>query len=74
MPKTISFSAKCSDLFSAQLKDETGKLIGEYEGYVPDFLGTWGDYVELTVDIESGKILNWKKPTQKDLTIFKAES
>ena len=27
----------------------------------------FGDYVTLDIDIETGKILNWKKPTERDL-------
>ena len=65
----ISMCAKCSDLFSASLIDDNGKTIGEYEGYVPDFFPEkhYGDYVELDIDIETGKILNWNKPTKKQL-------
>lgn len=66
----MSICAKCSDLFSANLKD--GQTIKKYEGYVPDFFPDehWGDYVIFDIDIDSGKILNWKKPTKKDLSIF----
>ena len=61
--KTISINAKCSDMFSARLDD--GR---EYDGYVPSWFPNpaashYGDYVELTIDLETGKILNWKKPT-----------
>jgi len=75
--KTISLSAKCSDLFSAHLS-ETGAPIREYMGYVPAWLPNpkvehYGDYVELVIDIDTGKILNWKKPTQAQLNeTFKA--
>lgn len=67
MPKTITISAKCSDLFSASLDD--GR---EYDGYVPDFFPGehYGDYVELEIELATGKILNWKVPTEKDLEIF----
>jgi hypothetical protein len=70
MKRTIRISAKCSDLFSACLSVD-GKH-KEYNGYVPDFFPEqhYGDYVELLIDIDSGQILNWKKPTAKDLKIF----
>ncbi len=70
--KTISICAKCSDLFTATLRDN-GKNVGEYNGYVPDFMPgeNYGDYVLLDIDVNTGKILNWKKPTKTDLTIFK---
>ena len=71
MTKTIHISAKCSDLFSAFLRDGD-KIVGEYDGYVPAWLPNqqtehYGDYVILEIDIETGKILNWKKPTQAQL-------
>jgi hypothetical protein len=63
-PKTISISAKCSDMFSARLDD--GR---EYDGYVPNFFPEdhYGDYVQLDIDLATGQILNWKAPTQKEL-------
>lgn len=67
--KTISISAKCSDLFSAVLEDSHKGIVGEYNGYVPDFLGSYGDYVELEIDVETGHILNWN-PSAEDLKIF----
>lgn len=71
--KTISINAKCSDLFYASLNDEAEGRIGEYDGYVPDFFPGehYGDYIQLEIDIETGKILNWRKPSTKDLKIFK---
>lgn len=67
MPKTITISAKCSDLFSASLDDGRS-----YDGYVPDFFPGqhWGDYVQLEIELATGKILNWKVPTKEDLEIF----
>jgi hypothetical protein len=69
--RTINISAKCSDLFSAQLR-ENNKVIGEYDGYVPTWLPNpavnhGGDYVDLTIDVDTGKIVNWKKPTAANL-------
>lgn len=73
--RTISISAKCSDLFFASL-NVNSELVGEYEGYVPSFFPDehYGDYVILKIDIDTGRILNWKKPTEDDLKIFKKES
>jgi len=66
----IKFRAKCSGMFSASLHD--GQTVKNYEGYVPDFFPAqhWGDYVILEIDIDTGKILNWKTPTAQDLKIF----
>ena len=67
--RIIKFSAKCSDLFGANLIVD-GKLIGDgYDGYVPKFFPGvhYGDYVIMEVDIDTGKILNWKTPTATQL-------
>ncbi len=65
-------SAKCSDMFNATLVQNDGKFIGEYDGYVPKFFPGehYGDYVQFDIDTETGRILNWKPPTKKDLEIF----
>ena len=73
MPQRIlHISAKCSDLFSGTLQ-EMGQPHRNYDGYVPSFLTTDGDedYVSLSIDVDTGKILNWKRPSQKTLAIFK---
>jgi hypothetical protein len=68
MKRTLQISAKCSDLFWARLTVD-GKQVGEHDGYVPDWMPgrPYGDYVELTIDLDTGMILNWKKPAQKQL-------
>ncbi len=67
MPKVIQMSAKCSDLFTASFIDTEDKVVGEYQGYVPDFFPEehWGDYVQLDIDLATGQILNWKVPSLK---------
>jgi hypothetical protein len=69
--RTVNISAKCSDLFNASLTVD-GKPIGNYDGYVPEFMPGehYGDYVTLEIDIDTGKILNWRKPTASQLKIF----
>lgn len=71
-PKTISISGKTSDLFSATLRDENGKSLKDYSGYVPNFFPEehYGDYIMLDIDLATGRILNWKPPTQKRLKDF----
>ena len=66
----LKISAKCSDLFFAQLFDADGNQVGnDYDGYVPDFMPGehWGDYVTLEIDTDTGRIVNWKKPTKAEL-------
>ena len=63
----IKTCIKCSDMFSCELIDN-GKSIGDYDGYVPTFFPDHGgDYVVLHIDTDTGKILNWNKPTKKEL-------
>lgn len=71
--KTIKLFMKVRDEFYCRLADENGDR-GEYEGYVPDFFPNdddgsshYGDYLILNIDAETGRIMNWKKPTQEQL-------
>ena len=69
-PKIISISAKCSDLCYASLWDEQGNQLGEdHDGYVPKWMPGehYGDYVMLDIDLETGRIVDWKVPSQDDL-------
>lgn len=70
----ISICAKCSDLFSASLIKD-GKIIGKYDGYVPALMpgDGCGDYVLLDINVDTGQIVNWKRPTKEQLRIFKAD-
>ncbi len=66
----IKICAKCSDMFSAHLIDDDGKQKGEtYSGYVPGWMPGehYGDYVVLTIDVGTGRIINWKAPTSAQL-------
>ena len=69
LAKTISICAKCSDMFGASVLDSDGNVLFDYDGYVPDFFPGehYGDYVILDIDLATGQILNWKKPTQVQL-------
>jgi len=67
--KTIRICAKCSDQCFVSLIDAADNTIAEHDGYVPDFMPGehYGDYVELDIDRDTGRILNWKKPSAKSL-------
>jgi len=69
---TIKMSAKCSDLFCASLV-EKGKPDKHYEGSVPYFFPGphYGDYVQFHIDVDTGRILNWKKPDAAALKLFR---
>lgn len=68
--RTIRIQAKCRDLCTATYTDEdvTGKTL-ETNGYVPGGLGIddGGDYVDITIDIDTGKIVDWKVPSEQAL-------
>ncbi len=61
--KTLTISAKCSDMcFCSFYNDESDNTF-DHNGYVPLGLGIGdfgGDYVEMTIDAETGQIQGWK--------------
>lgn len=67
--KSVYVTAKVRDEGFYTFKDENGDVVREYEGYVPGFFPGQhhGDYLELDIDLETGKILNWKKVDEGDL-------
>jgi hypothetical protein len=71
LPTTISFSAKCSDMFGATFLDADGKEVAKYDGYVPGFFPEehYGDYVQLDIDLATGQIKNWKAPTLAQVNV-----
>ena len=72
-PMVLHVSAKCSDMFNAQLvPGVNGESVSEMDGYVPKWFPNpeaehYGDYVELEIDVATGQILNWKTPTIGDV-------
>ena len=64
--KTIQIFCKVRDNFTASILDQDNDTIFEQEdGYVWDIMpgDHFGDYVILNIDIETGQITNWEKPT-----------
>jgi len=75
--KTLSVYMKVCDTFTATLKDAEGNELKEYEGYVPNFMPAhaggeshYGDYLILDIDIDTGMIKNWKKPSAEQIEEF----
>jgi len=69
--KRIKTCIKVCDRFTAEVLHVVGNTIRSIEDeYVPDcFPGKhYGDYLELDIDIETGQILNWIKPTQEQIS------
>jgi hypothetical protein len=68
--RLLIIDAKCSDMCSYALS-VNGNVLKNGEGYVPSLMpNKGGDYVNLAIDIDSGKILNWKVPTEAELEKF----
>jgi len=67
--KTLMVCGKTSDQCGIQFIDDKGKQVGSRDSYVPKYFPEehYGDYLELEIDVETGVILNWKTPTQKEL-------
>lgn len=64
--KVLSIYCKVCDNFTASLLDQDGETIHDQEdGYVPGFMPGkhYGDYLILEIDLDTGKVLNWKPPT-----------
>jgi hypothetical protein len=68
--KTLKLHLKVCDNFTADLIDQDGETIfSQDDGYVPGFMpgDHYGDYVILDIDIDDGKITNWKKLSADDI-------
>jgi len=68
--KTLSICCKVSDRFTASLMSAAGTVIhSQDDGYVPDFMPGqhYGDYIILDIDIDTGMVTNWKKPTPEQI-------
>lgn len=68
----LKISAKCSDLCCTEYTDKNGKKT-ESNGYVPQGIGidSYGDYVDIAIDMQTGQILNWKPVS--DEQVIKAQ-
>jgi hypothetical protein len=68
--KTLRIHTKVTDRFCASIVDQDGETIWDQEdGYVPDIMpgDHYGDYIILDIDLETGQILNWKKPSENTM-------
>lgn len=68
--KTLKVHLKVSDRFTASLESSTGaEIFDQDDGYVPSFMPGehYGDYVILDIDIDTGQITNWNKPSAEQI-------
>lgn len=67
---TIKIGGKVSDMFDARIYDDNGVKILDYDGYVPDIPGIGGgDYINITIDLETGKIEDWEPMTAEEAKV-----
>ena len=67
-PRVWNVIAKCNDMCNIVVLDTDGDRMLEYSGYVPRNIGIGGgEYIRLQIDIETGQILNWKRPSDDEL-------
>lgn len=65
--KILRINGHCVDSFDATLLSENGRAVN-YDGYVPGGIGIGGgDDICMDIDIETGKILNWKPLTEEEI-------
>lgn len=68
--KVLKIHCKVCDNFTALLVDQNGDTIHDQDdGYVPGFMPGMhhGDYLILDIDLDTGKVLNWKAPTAEQI-------
>ncbi|NCC53531.1 MAG: hypothetical protein EOM20_20290 [Spartobacteria bacterium] len=68
--KTISIYCKVRDEFCASILDQDGETIFEQEdGYVWSIMPGehYGDYLILEIDIDTGLVKNWVKPSARQV-------
>lgn len=70
----LTIQAHCSDRSFVTLTTPDGTTY-EHDGYVPEDLGIGGgDDVILSIDLDTGKLLDWDKPSADSLSIFMSKS
>lgn len=66
--KTLEICVKVDDVGFYILRDVTDEVIHAHNGCVPDWVNSdCNNSLEFRIDIETGKILNWKPPTKDKL-------
>jgi hypothetical protein len=69
--RILKVCGKTSDLCCVPLVVD-GVEVANHDGYVPDFFpgDHYGDYLMFDIDLDTGMILNWKKPTAEQVDEF----
>lgn len=69
--KVIKLTTRTGDAVAQSFHDKDGKKLAEKVGYAPQFFPNgehnFGVFLELDIDLATGKILNWTPPTETQL-------
>jgi len=66
--KEVEIHAKVRDAGFYTIFDQHGEKLAEYDGYVPPWIpGEYGDYLILRIDLDTGQIVNWKRPEAEQI-------
>jgi hypothetical protein len=71
--KTLKIHLKVCDGFCAEVVSDDGSVLGgQTDEYVPGFMpgDHFGDYVILDIDLDTGQVVNWVKPTAQEIEEF----
>ncbi len=70
----IFVGGKCSDRSWYYIKNEYGETVKDGEGYAPYVKGVSdGDYIEIEIDNETGKVVGWVPMTVDSVESFNEE-
>ena len=68
MKTFLRLGGKASDMYYTEITDEEGNVLHEEDGYAPQIHSLCGgDYFELCVDVETGKIVGWNDESRRDV-------
>jgi hypothetical protein len=71
MAKILTIQAKCSDLCNVGYTNDKFEEFS-HDGYVPEGIGIGGgDYIEIEIDVETGKVRNWNTTEEEIINALK---
>lgn len=70
----INITGKCSDTFGLTVQDDFGEELIDYVGYAPALANVCdGDYIDMEIDNDTGKIIGWVPLTKRSIKAIKEE-
>ena len=67
---TLKIMAKCDDRCETVIWDDDGHEMKRVEGYVPRIVSPRSDYVEIEIDLATGKLVGWQPPSIEQIEEF----